>query len=434
MREPISTAFRAILHHVAAQTDTVKAATEEAAKSAPVATSGSDVVGIIALTGIALFMVITGWLFLRKKRKERLEMLTEASTEADAKHDLDAAERRLLEEGKEQPVPRADDSKLEKTPAKKARPKEDLKPLGAALAKTRGGFVSKLGGLLGGKKDLDGGILEELEAILFTADIGARTAERLLESVREKLKSRELTDGDKVTDALKAEMRAILDQAENTGLKVEGETPRVFMIVGVNGSGKTTTIGKLAAHLSDDGRTVLLGAGDTFRAAAAEQLGIWAERTGAPIVSGKEGADPSSVLFDAVEKGKEDGVDVVLCDTAGRLHTKSDLMEEMKKVNRVLGKACPGAPHEVILVLDSTTGQNAIAQAKEFSGAVDVTGIILTKLDGTAKGGVVVGIVDELKIPVRYIGVGEQVGDLRRFDPEAFVDALFDDAAAANAA
>jgi fused signal recognition particle receptor len=197
------------------------------------------------------------------------------------------------------------------------------------------------------------------------------------------------------------------------------------MVVGVNGSGKTTTIGKLAAKLRAGGRSVLLGAGDTFRAAAGEQLEIWAERVGAPIVRGKEGSDPASVCFEAVQRGAAEGTDVVLCDTAGRLHTKTPLMEELRKVKRVLGKAVAGAPHDVLLVLDATNGQNAIAQARQFHEALGVTGIVLTKLDGTAKGGVIIGICDELKLPVRYVGVGETVADLRPFAPKEFVEALF---------
>jgi fused signal recognition particle receptor len=197
------------------------------------------------------------------------------------------------------------------------------------------------------------------------------------------------------------------------------------MVVGVNGSGKTTTIGKLASKLVASGHTVLLGAGDTFRAAAGEQLEIWAERVGVPIVRGKEGTDPASVCFEAVQRGAAEKVDVVLCDTAGRLHTKTPLMEELKKVKRVIGKAAPGAPHEVLLVLDATNGQNAIAQARQFNEALGVNGIVLTKLDGTAKGGVVIGICDELRIPVRYVGVGETVADLKPFAPKEFVEALF---------
>jgi fused signal recognition particle receptor len=196
-------------------------------------------------------------------------------------------------------------------------------------------------------------------------------------------------------------------------------------VVGVNGSGKTTTIGKLAAKLKASGHSVLLGAGDTFRAAAGEQLEVWAERVGAPVVRGKEGADPASVCFEAVQRGAAEKADVVVCDTAGRLHTKAPLMEELKKVKRVIGKAVEGAPHEVLLVLDATNGQNAIAQARQFHEALGVTGLVLTKLDGTAKGGVVIGICDELRIPVRFVGIGETVADLKPFAPKEFVEALF---------
>ena len=202
--------------------------------------------------------------------------------------------------------------------------------------------------------------------------------------------------------------------------------PFVLLVIGVNGSGKTTTIGKLAALLSAQGKKVILGAGDTFRAAAAEQLEIWGKRTGAPVVRGKEGADPSSVLFDAIKRATNEGFDVVIGDTAGRLHTKTDLMEELQKVRRVIGKAAPGAPHETWLVIDSTSGQNAIAQAQIFTQAMAVSGIVLTKLDGTAKGGVILGIADQLQIPVRFIGIGERVEDLREFDADDFVEALFE--------
>jgi len=207
--------------------------------------------------------------------------------------------------------------------------------------------------------------------------------------------------------------------------EAEGEGPYVVLMVGVNGSGKTTTIGKLAQRYLDEGRSVLLAAGDTFRAAAGEQLQVWADRVGARLVGGKERADPSSVIYEAIETAATDGVDVVIADTAGRLHTKTPLMEELKKIHRVCGKARPGAPQEVLLVVDATNGQNAILQARDFHGAIDVTGIVLTKLDGTAKGGVILGVCDELAIPVRYVGVGEQVRDLREFVAAEFVEELF---------
>ena len=227
---------------------------------------------------------------------------------------------------------------------------------------------------------------------------------------------------------LRQEAKAILMDAQSTPpVPKPADTPHVTMVLGVNGTGKTTSIGKLANQLRRDGHNVVLVAGDTFRAAAAEQLEIWGKRVGAPVIRGKEGADPASVVFDGVKKANEDKADYVLVDTAGRLHNNVNLMEELRKVRKVMGRAIEGAPHEVLLVLDGTTGQNAIQQAKMFKEVTDVTGIILTKLDGTAKGGVVIGVCDDLGIPIRYIGIGERVDDLRVFDADEFVDALFSD-------
>ncbi len=303
------------------------------------------------------------------------------------------------------------------------------KTLAAGLEKTRGGFMARLNALFVGGRPVDDAVLADLEEVLFTADIGVKTATKLLEGAREKVKRKELSDPDRLKAVLREEIAGILalDGAADgaPALSPGAARPWVVMVVGVNGSGKTTTIGKLAAKLKAQGRSVLLGAGDTFRAAAGEQLEIWAARVGAPVVRGKEGADPASVCFEAVQRGVAEGADVVVCDTAGRLHTKAPLMEELKKVKRVIGKAAPGAPHEVLLVLDATNGQNAIAQARQFHEALGVTGIALTKLDGTAKGGVVIGICDELRIPVRYVGVGETVADLKAFAPREFVEALF---------
>ena len=292
------------------------------------------------------------------------------------------------------------------------------------LAKTRGGFVARLASLLGRKK-FDVNLLEQLEEILFTADIGPKTAESLLAAVRTRLSRNELQDSDAVWGALKEES-VRLCTVDAPGIDLDRAKPFVLLTIGVNGAGKTTTIGKLAAQYREQGKRVLLAAGDTFRAAATEQLEIWGERVGAPVVKGKEGGDPSSVIFDAIKRAKSEGFDVVIADTAGRLHTKSELMEELQKVRRVIQKAEPSAPHETLLVLDSTNGQNAIAQAQMFKQAMEVTGIALTKLDGTAKGGVILGICDGLKVPVRYVGVGEKVNDLRPFDPHGFVEALYD--------
>jgi len=302
--------------------------------------------------------------------------------------------------------------------------------LAAGLEKTRGGFMARLNALFAGGRMVDEAVLADLEEVLFTADIGVKTATKLLEAARERVKKKELSDPDRLKGALREEIARILaldgvpDGAAQP-LAVGTARPWVVMVVGVNGSGKTTTIGKLAAKLALGGHSVLLGAGDTFRAAAGEQLEVWAERVRVPVVRGKEGTDPASVCFEVIKRGAAEKVDVVLCDTAGRLHTKMPLMEELKKVKRVIGKAAAGAPHEVLLVLDATNGQNAIAQARQFNESLGVTGIVLTKLDGTAKGGVIIGICDELRIPVRYVGIGETVADLKPFAPGEFVEALF---------
>ena len=309
-------------------------------------------------------------------------------------------------------------------PAAARKPKA-TPALAPGLARTRSsGFIARLGAIFTGRKELDPSVVEEIEKVLLTADIGVRTSQMLLEEIRGSLSRKELKDPDAVWAFLRRRSTELLS-LPSPELDFSAAKPFVLLVIGVNGSGKTTTIGKLAAKLAGDGKKVLLAAGDTFRAAAAEQLEIWAGRTGAAIVRGKEGADPSSVIFDGVKRAATEGFDVAICDTAGRLHTKTDLMQELQKVRRVVGKASPGAPHETWLVIDSTSGQNAIAQAQIFTEAMAVSGIVLTKLDGTAKGGVILGIADQLKIPVRFIGVGERVDDLRRFDPEEFVEALF---------
>lgn len=309
--------------------------------------------------------------------------------------------------------------------ADKESSEQDL--LNDGLAKTRStGFVSRLGKLFARKK-IDEALLDELEEVLFTADIGPKTADRLLSAIKEGLSKTDLEDPQVVWQMLREESIDILDinASELSFEKPNEEDPFVLLVLGVNGAGKTTTIGKLAAKLKAEGKKVLLAAGDTFRAAAVDQLEVWAERSDATIVKGNDGQDPSSVIFDAIRKGKEGGYDVVIADTAGRLHTKVELMDELKKVGRVCEKALPGSPHETWLVLDSTTGQNAIAQAIHFKEAMNVTGIVLTKLDGTAKGGVVLGISEEMKVPIRYIGIGEKIDDLRPFSPDAFVSALY---------
>jgi fused signal recognition particle receptor len=301
----------------------------------------------------------------------------------------------------------------------------------AGLAKTRGGFVAKLGRLFG-KKKIDADILGDLEEVLFTADIGPRAADRIFHAVKNDLGKDDLTDAAKIWSKIRTTSAQIL--AVDAPPVDYGKKPWVLLVLGVNGVGKTTTIGKLAKQFVQQGKKVVLGAGDTFRAAATEQLEEWGKRAEVPVVKGKAGGDPSSVIFDAIKRGVDDGADVVICDTAGRLHSNQGLMDELKKVRRVMDKAMPGAPHETWMVLDATTGQNAISQAKTFKAEMEITGIVLTKLDGSAKGGVILGICDELKVPVRFIGVGEKIDDLRPFDAQAFVDALYEDAGDATAA
>jgi fused signal recognition particle receptor len=305
--------------------------------------------------------------------------------------------------------------------------KRDISALVPGLERTRSSWVKRLGQLFAGKRELDPALLEEIEKVLLTADIGVRTSQKLLAEIRESLDKKSIKDPSAVWTFLRKRSAEILT-LDAPPIDFATASPFVLLIIGVNGSGKTTTIGKLASKLKSQGKSVLLAAGDTFRAAAVEQLEIWGTKVGAPVVRGKAGGDPSSVIFDGVKKARAEGIDVVIADTAGRLHTKSNLMEELQKVRRVTGKAMEGAPHETWLVIDSTNGQNAIAQAQEFTKGMSVSGIVLTKLDGTAKGGVILGIADQLRIPVRFIGVGERVDDLREFDAEDFVEALFGEA------
>jgi fused signal recognition particle receptor len=290
------------------------------------------------------------------------------------------------------------------------------------LTKTRKGFIGKVEALFIGR-EIDDETLEELEETLITADVGMKATGEIVEFLREKAKQGEIQNTENVRGFLKQEMITLLGPSQP--LVLSGARPFVILTVGVNGVGKTTTIGKLAARFSSEGKSVLLAAGDTFRAAAIEQLEIWSQKTGSQIVKHQSGSDPAAVAFDSLSAAGSRNVDVVIIDTAGRLHTKSPLMEELKKVRRVIDKAMPGAPHETLLVVDATTGQNALRQAEIFNDAVGVSGIALTKLDGTAKGGIVFAIKKELGIPIRLIGVGEGTDDLRDFDSREFVEALF---------
>jgi len=354
----------------------------------------------IALVALALIMVV----------------LRRASQKSQRKAPATAKER--LEAEAPKPAPVTKEVVVEEKPSDEAT--EAYK---AGLAKTRGGFVARIGKLFG-KKQIDAATVDELEEVLFTADIGPRAADRIFQAVKTGLSKSELEDADKIWSRIKHTSKEILSvEAKPVDM---GKKPFVLLVLGVNGVGKTTTIGKLASKWKADGKKVVLAAGDTFRAAATEQLEEWAKRAGVDIVKGKAGGDPSSVIFDAIKKGVDEGYDIVICDTAGRLHSNTGLMDELKKVRRVADKAMAGAPHETWMVLDATTGQNAISQAKTFKAEMEISGIVITKLDGSAKGGVVLGICDELKVPVRFVGLGEKIGDLRPFDPGAFVEELYD--------
>ncbi len=301
-----------------------------------------------------------------------------------------------------------------------------FKRLKNGLSKTRASFTGRLDRLFLGKKEITEDLLDELEEILFTSDIGVATTQELIDSVQERVARKELKDPEKLKEALREHILSFLEVPPVEHSTPAPGEPLVIMVIGVNGVGKTTTIGKAAYRAGQDGKKVMLVAGDTFRAAAVEQLSIWGERVGAEVIKQGHGADPSAVVFDALSAAVSREIDVVFIDTAGRLHTKSNLMEELKKIRRVAGQKLPGAPHEVWLVLDATTGQNAVSQAEIFNKAIGVTGILLTKLDGTAKGGIVVGISRQLNIPVKYIGIGEKIDDLRPFDASEFVMAVFD--------
>jgi fused signal recognition particle receptor len=330
----------------------------------------------------------------------------------------------------EEPEPEAEEERPAEAVAVEEPEKESalqrILSIRRGLKATRGGFVSRLRSIFKGRTELTEDVTESIEEVLITSDVGTRTAQIFIDRIQESLPEQDMGDVGKVWQFIREESLRMLAVDVEPAEVPEGE-PRTILVLGVNGVGKTTTIGKLAARYLGEGRKVLLAAGDTFRAAAVEQLEIWGQRIGCPVVKGKQGADPSSVVFDAIKQAQEQGIDDVIVDTAGRLHTKTPLMEELKKIRRVMGKAQAGAPHEVFLVLDATTGQNGVMQARTFLSSLDVTGIVLTKLDGTAKGGVILGISQELRIPVRYIGVGEGVDDLRPFDPEEFVAAMFDD-------
>jgi fused signal recognition particle receptor len=316
-----------------------------------------------------------------------------------------------------------DDADGEAAPTQRRRMFSRLK---SRLQRTREGFSRGLRKVVKGRRSIDEDLLEELETQLLLADVGVDATTEIVRELTAGVKRRQLTDGDALLAALRDHLRRILEPCSQPLQVPAQQTPFVILVVGVNGAGKTTTIGKLARRLQDRGKSVMLAAGDTFRAAAVEQLQVWGERNGIPVVAQHSGADSASVVYDALESARARNVDVLIADTAGRLHTKGNLMEELKKIRRVLGKIDPLAPHEVMLVVDGGTGQNALNQALSFHEAVGLTGIVLSKLDGTAKGGIIFAIASKLGIPIRYIGIGEGISDLRDFDAGEFVEALFD--------
>ncbi len=300
-----------------------------------------------------------------------------------------------------------------------------LERLKSGIQKTRAGLMSRLEDALAGRREIDADLLEELEYTLISADVGVKTTAEILERIRLQVARNLLGDAQELRELIRRHLVEVLNATERPLPRVS-EPPAVVMIVGVNGTGKTTTIGKLAHLYKSEGRSVLLCAADTFRAAAIEQLEIWAQRTGTDMIRQKPGADPSAVLYDAIQAGRARKIDYLIVDTAGRLHTKSNLMAELEKMRRTAARLIPDAPHETLLVIDATTGQNGLEQARRFTDSSGVTGIVLTKLDGTAKGGVVVPIARELNLPIRYIGVGEKLDDLVPFDAERFVASLFE--------
>lgn len=300
-----------------------------------------------------------------------------------------------------------------------------LDRLKQGIQKTRAGLVDKMEDVLHGRKEIDAELLEELEYTLISADIGVRTANDILESIRQRVERHLVNDPAELRQLIREHLLGVLEACERP-LVTPTQPPTVLMVVGVNGAGKTTTIGKLAQRLKSEGKSVLICAADTFRAAAIEQLEVWGKRTGTDVIRQAQGADPSAVMFDALQAAKARKVDTIIVDTAGRLHTKQNLMAELEKMRRTSARVVPDSPHEVWLVLDAVTGQNGLEQARKFTESAGVTGLVLTKLDGTAKGGIVVAIARELGLPIRYVGVGEQVDDLLPFEPERFIASLFE--------
>lgn len=371
--------------------------------------------------------------FLKRKKnetdenavQEEVESLSEGAKTVEPVQESDTtADEKTEAETGTQPPQETPSSKAESTDVKTGF----FTRLKNGLVKTRQSFTESLANLVVGRKEIDEDLLDELEMILLTADIGVEATDKIIQNLTDQVSRKELKDPEALITSLKAQLQSMLEPVA-TPLSVDttaSKKPFVILMVGVNGVGKTTTIGKLAKKFQNEGKSVMLAAGDTFRAAAVEQLQTWGERNQVPVIAQKTGADSAAVIFDAIQSATAKNIDVLIADTAGRLHTQSNLMEELKKVKRVMQKVDESAPHEVMLVLDAGTGQNAINQAQQFHEAVQLTGLTLTKLDGTAKGGIVFALADKLQIPVRFIGVGEAIDDLREFNAQDFAEALFD--------
>ncbi len=383
---------------------------------------------IAAVAALIAIGIIIGLVRGRKKQALPLEppppppeALSEDHPKIDMRAEAEPTQPLRLEDlAPAAPATDAAEARVTPPPA----PPVDLGAFRSGLKSTRGNLISRLAGVFRRDREFDTSILDEVEEILITADVGVHTTERILDALRTQMDGGHLSSAEEAWAAIREEARSIL-ASSGQGLAVD-QTPTVILVVGVNGVGKTTTIGKLASRFDRQGKTLLLGAGDTFRAAAVTQLEVWGRRVGCEVVKGKDRADPGSVIFDAIEKAKSDGTDIVIADTAGRLHTKVPLMDELKKLGRTIEKALGRPADHVLLVLDATTGQNAIQQAQLFKEALPLSGIVLTKLDGTAKGGVILGIVDQHQVPIEFIGVGEKVEDLKPFGVDAFLEALFE--------
>jgi len=364
-----------------------------------------------------------------EKNESKQEELVEESEEQLSDEEIEAM---LLEEADEE-LPEAEDCGIKESGqvAEQATEEEAEEAKGSffarlkdGLTKTRNNITGKINDVLSSFKSVDEELFEELEEILITSDVGVSTTLKILENLRKRVKEQNVKEPAGVKELLKQEILSIMG---DSGEKIDEKTPAVILVIGVNGVGKTTSIGKIASKLKKSGKKVIIAAADTFRAAAIDQLEIWGVRSGVEVIKHQEGSDPAAVIFDAVSSAKSKKADVLICDTAGRLHNKKNLMDELKKISRVIEREYPEAVKETLLVLDATTGQNAISQAKLFKEASDISGLVLTKLDGTAKGGIIIAIKSELDIPVKFIGVGEQVNDLQEFVPADFVNALFEE-------